>query len=539
MHNENDRMKTTLEMEKVKLRDEYERIILQKEKDLSATLQKLDEQKKEYQTNLQHVQHKADEAFKLIARQEIELKKSRELLESRNGTDTEGSMALEVSELKHLLEQEKTNHVHLTHRLNDKVLIAERTVLALNTQNSLLEAKEEIIKTLKDKIAVAETRHSEQQQQVEIDTQHLTSHKADEIQTEEEVAEVAVSKGTKESCDFIRIHGTHGVVMNGLLLWANIQRMTRPENAWKEDALTKFVKEEITEAKECLWRISGDKIPGPMKKRQGASKSNSEVNDISGALKALAEKECLPMFLATSDMVKETPVFATGNNENDHEKEMKSRLREMEISMKTILDNTCGASNKPVLKEKLEAANSNRVDVPISWAQVEDVVSPSTPNTEDSPKENWSVVGNKDQKNGKSKRNAWKEKLNILKGTAGGAGNSMIPQSADVHLVAYGFGTDTSSEQIKQWLESNDLQVKGCVLLTRFEGARSLTFRVVVKASDLEKATNPDIWPENVGVSSSSTDLATGKSRMKLRRKYNLSLLQVTEIMRGIETGIR
>ena len=128
------------------------------------------------------------------------------------------------------------------------------------------------------------------------------------------------------------------------------------------------------------------------------------------------------------------------------------------------------------------------------------VVPPTTPDTEDSPKENWSVVGDKDQKNGKTKRNAWKDKLNILKGTAGGAGNSMIPQSADVHLVAYGFGTDTSSEQIKQWLESNGLQVKGCVLLTRFEGARSLTFRVVVKASDLEKATNPNIWPENVGV---------------------------------------
>ena len=112
------------------------------------------------------------------------------------------------------------------------------------------------------------------------------------------------------------------------------------------------------------------------------------------------------MFLATSDMVKETPVFATGNNENDHEKEMRSRLRKMKIFMKTILDNTGGTSHKPALKEKVEAANLNRVDVPISWAQVEDVVSPSTPNTEDSPKENWSVVGNKDQKNGKPKRNA-------------------------------------------------------------------------------------------------------------------------------------
>ena len=316
MHNENDRIRTTQEKEKVELRDEYEKMVLQKEKDLSATLQKLDEQKKEYQTNLQHAKNRAEEAFKLIARQEDELKRCRAMLDSGNGTDATGSMALEVSELKRLLEQEETKNARLSVRLNDKELIAERTVLALNTQNSLIEAKDEIIKTLKDRVAVAETRLSEQQQN-ETDTQHLTSLQVNDDQNGEEVA---VSKGTKDACEFIRIHGTHGVVMNSFLLWANIQRMTRPENAWKDDALTKFVKEEITEAKECLWRISGDKIPGPMKKRQGGSKSNSEVSDISGALKALAEKESLPMFLATSDMVKETLVFATSYNENDHKK---------------------------------------------------------------------------------------------------------------------------------------------------------------------------------------------------------------------------
>ena len=152
------------------------------------------------------------------------------------------------------------------------------------------------------------------------------------------------------------------------------------------------------------------------------------------------------------------------------------------------------------MKEKVEPANVTRIAAPITWAQEEDVTLPTTPDTDNSRGENWSVVGNKEQKNVKPKRNAWKDKLNILKGTAGGSSNGMIPQSADVHLVAYGFGTDTSSEQIKQWLESNGLQVKGCTLLTRFEGARSLTFRVVVKASDFEKATNPNIWPENVGV---------------------------------------
>ena len=67
-----------------------------------------------------------------------------------------------------------------------------------------------------------------------------------------------------EACEYLNTHGANGVIMNGFLVWANIQRMIRPANSWKEEALSKFVKEEITEAKECLWRTCGDSIPTPM-----------------------------------------------------------------------------------------------------------------------------------------------------------------------------------------------------------------------------------------------------------------------------------
>ena len=78
--------------------------------------------------------------------------------------------------------------------------------------------------------------------------------------------------------------------------------------------------------------------------------------------------------------------------------------------------------------------------------------------------------------------------------------NSDAPQSADIHLVAYGLGTDRSGEQLKQWLKENEINVKACNLLTRFEGARSLSYKLVVKASDYGKTINPAIWLENVGV---------------------------------------
>ena len=39
-----------------------------------------------------------------------------------------------------------------------------------------------------------------------------------------------------------------------------------------------------------------------------------------------------------------------------------------------------------------------------------------------------------------------------------------------------------------------------CDLLTKYEGARSLSYKIAIKSSDYEIATNPEIWPLRVGV---------------------------------------
>ena len=158
----------------------------------------------------------------------------------------------------------------------------------------------------------------------------------DNNQLENNGEEVGLSNGVKECCEFIEVHATKGVIMNGFLLWANIERQTTPENIWKEEATAKFLKEEITDAKETLWRICGDRIPGTVKKRECASKIVSEVNDICFALKVLAEKDTLPMFLATSKMIKETPILKSYPGDND--KEVNSRLKEIEKAINSILD---------------------------------------------------------------------------------------------------------------------------------------------------------------------------------------------------------
>ena len=63
-----------------------------------------------------------------------------------------------------------------------------------------------------------------------------------------------------------------------------------------------------------------NRIPGTVKKRLGASKSLSGVNDICSALKVLAEKDSLPIFLVTSEMIKETPILKSYPADNDRSK---------------------------------------------------------------------------------------------------------------------------------------------------------------------------------------------------------------------------
>ena len=78
----------------------------------------------------------------------------------------------------------------------------------------------------------------------------------------------------------MEVHATNGVVLNGFLLWTDIQREITPENVWKVQAVKRFLKEEITDAKVLLWRAVGELTIGKKILRKGPTKMVSEVNDI-------------------------------------------------------------------------------------------------------------------------------------------------------------------------------------------------------------------------------------------------------------------
>ena len=199
----------------------------------------------------------------------------------------------------------------LERRLNDQILLTTKTEVASNLKDQLIEAKQEIIQNLK--------------------SNQVLSNDDMGSATEENTP-----NGVAESCEFMRVHGTCGVIMNALLLWVDIHRKMAPENVWKIHALNKFLPDEITEVKVILWRIAGDGIIGSMTKRQGVNKSSSEIIDICLALKALSEEDSLPLFICTRGMVAQTPLYSISAPENDIS-EISMRLKTMEDSINCIL----------------------------------------------------------------------------------------------------------------------------------------------------------------------------------------------------------
>ena len=120
----------------------------------------------------------------LIIHKDAELDKCKmEIIKlSENSTSPDGRL-----ELEHQLEDEKDANNDLVKKLRDQILITKKTKLAFNTQNELVNAKNEIVE----------------------------NHK---------------------------VHAMNGVILNGLLLWADIQRKVTPENNWKAKAVKKLAK---------------------------------------------------------------------------------------------------------------------------------------------------------------------------------------------------------------------------------------------------------------------------------------------------------
>ena len=78
--------------------------------------------------------------------------------------------------------------------------------------------------------------------------------------------------------------------------------------------------------------------------------------------------------------------------------------------------------------------------------------------------------------------------------------NNWNALAADIDLVVYGVTRNINSIQVSKWVEDQGIKVSDCVLLTKYEQARTLSFKVTISASNYEKSQDPSMWPYRVHV---------------------------------------
>ena len=199
----------------------------------------------------------------------------------------------DLEELIDQLELSKQSNRDLAKKIEDQTLIIQKTELTFNTKNELLKAKEEIIGNLKMIIGQLQKESCEQ---VNGDV-YLTSPSNANASSDQLTPRVA------DCIDFLKCQANNGVILNGFFIWVWIQKRTTADNIWKSQAVAKFTSTEIITAKDELWQIAGESALGKIVKRQGTSKSTSEVNDICVAFNNLAENETSRMFIGTGEMI--------------------------------------------------------------------------------------------------------------------------------------------------------------------------------------------------------------------------------------------
>ena len=120
-----------------------------------------------------------------------------------------------------------------------------------------------------------------------------------------------------------------------------MERKSSPEEIWKAEMLRHFSHEEIHEAKSLLWEVSREEKLGQLTRRIGDSKSKSEIEDICKGLSALAEKEVMPLFVATENMIARNPICKnkqTNSNFVTIEKQIKSLAESLNTFEKNQVD---------------------------------------------------------------------------------------------------------------------------------------------------------------------------------------------------------
>ena len=72
--------------------------------------------------------------------------------------------------------------------------------------------------------------------------------------------------------------------------------------------------------------------------------------------------------------------------------------------------------------------------------------------------------------------------------------------AADVDIVVQGVNKGVSGEQVSSYITNKGVEVIDCSLLTTYEDAQTLSYKITIKAGDYNKSRDPAFWPNRVRV---------------------------------------
>ena len=419
-------------------------------------------------------------------------------------------MASERGDMETQLVCEKSRNIALSEKLADAALVSERTMLAYDTQRDLLNAKQEIIDNLRKESeittqsrvpvlvrqAVRETGTMTSNTEPALEENDmvprsklvdLTKHYDGKIKMMNDDMELVKTElkdandklvahdnqaatyknGVKECCEFVEVHATNGAITNGFLLWADIQRKKHAEDIWKVQAEKRFLKEEITEAKEVLWRTMGEEVLGKIVRRKGNLKCSTELSDISAAMKTLSEKDLVPLFLCTSTMIARTPVY-----ELDPENECNTEnMNNIDNALNKIINLLKSDDRSP----PVESERSVVSDATVPKTTLGDTMNVADTGTvQEQPENEWKKIRRNNQQ-----RKTGGRRLN------------------HTELVVSGVTLGTRGMQIAHYFVNEiDVDIRDWDLLTTRDDATFLSFKITVKNEDVGKLEDFDGWPE-------------------------------------------
>lgn len=340
-------------------------------------------------------------------------------------------------------------------------------------------------------------------------------------------------------------YSKYGIVCSGVVAWIDMHRGVRAVGIWREAAIQGWSVEEVTEAKGQLSVAMGPKLMSELKTkdkefkldRKGSDKNpkqSLEFNDIITMLVFLSEKLMMPLILASSDQLQRCPQIMGSVSPNVSMGEMFTKMQALEtvlaghlkenreqmaflteavleqrrIPERTIISpisKTRRVENNEDLEPEEEIGVAEITVVSQGNSYRNKVLSGIQPLVHNHQQQLFTK--NQQQKNANTEKT---KKKNIFHGSAKTTDSEDQTEdtanlAADVDLVAFNISKQCTEAQLQSFLEAKSFKAELVECLTREEllkdnKVRSKTMKVTFKASELEKAMNPDMWPFRVGV---------------------------------------